>query len=192
MADVFLQIQDQVSVHVTGPRRASDVGDDMDSAIVQVEGQVQVQVLLRERPAPQLLITAGMDVLHVPPAGVEGVVKLFRRRPAQGSQILRLCLVLHFENVFVGQPHTFCRVIAVNGVPLKAVVKIGAFQHQGENLPAVEALILHAAAVGGLLFLDALQALLCNFAVGGRDFLIDVGGVGCVILNLRHMEGIPV
>ena len=40
--------------------------------------------------------------------------------------------------------------------------------------------------------MDALQAHLCDFAVGGGNLLIDGGSIGCVILDLRHMKGIVV
>ena len=120
------------------------------------------------------------------------IVKVLRRRTAQDGQVVLLRHVLHFEDVCIGQLHSLCRIIAVSGVPLKAVVKIGVFQHQGEDIPAAEALILHITAIGDLLVLDALQALLCDFAIGGSDLLIDGGSVGCVVFNLRHMEGIIV
>ncbi len=110
-------------------------------------------------------------------------------RGAGQTGTTRLCHVLHLEDVFIGQAHTLRRVIAVNGVPLKAVVEIGVFQHQGENVPTAETLILHVAAIGDLLILDALQALLCGFAVDGCDLLIDSCSVGRVIFDLRHMEG---
>lgn len=42
LANVIFQIKDQVSIYVAGPCGASDVGDDMDSAVVHVEGHVQV------------------------------------------------------------------------------------------------------------------------------------------------------
>ena len=192
MIDSLRKLQRQIPTHIFRPCDASDGGNDMENAIIQIEGQAKAQVPLRDRPAPQLLIAARIDVLEISPDGMVRIVKVLRRRTAQGGQVIRLRHILHFKDVFVGQPHALCRVIAVSSVPLKAVVKISVFQHQGENIPAAETLILHIAAIGDFLVLDAPQTLLYGLAIGGSNLLIDGGSVGCVIFYLRHAERIIV